>query len=98
MDPRTSAIVTAPDLLEAFHESAPKQGESSGKLTVYLVLLYGEQVVSANDFPALALRHVMQIAADHMKLGDKRCAVVMVDSEIPPIYQDALDTVSAIGV
>lgn len=97
MDPRNAAKVTAPDLLEAFHESAPRQdGDDTSSLHVYVVIAKGNEVVGTFQYSYADVEVALQRLRVHLQTGDEANGFIAVADETPQLFIDACDALSAI--
>jgi hypothetical protein len=96
MDPRTAAKVTAPDLLEAFHESAPNQDVVlDAELRIFVILADGDEIVYVSDRPFAEFEVALQRVRMHLQGGGERTAFLHTAVTAPELWLDAQKTLSA---
>lgn len=96
MDPRTAAKVTAPDLLEAFHEHAPNQDVVlDAELRVYLILTEGEKVVEALERGFDGVEVVLQRVRVHLSQGGENGAFIFTATSAPELFANVVKELSA---
>lgn len=91
MDPRTSAKVTAPDLLKAFREETGGVGEAVADVELRIWVAYGSDEVNYENFPLTndGMTAALKLASGYLR-DEGHTVILVVAKEQPESFQAAI--------
>lgn len=96
MDPRTSATVTAPDLLKAFEEGAGQpMTDVETTMRVFVLFTVDENVTSIEEYRMHELDGALEVAKVHLKKGPKHGVMMVTAMQEPALVKEVRALISA---